>query len=192
MRIRQCSLIIAVLAALGLLQGIANPTYSYAQVLSVRDADMQLMRGVEDQAHIALEILGGLNETDSPQVVVDRIDRYLSKAQHSGELPYNDWHEFYAPFGALWGEQIGRQYGWKWVNIWLDENEGAPRYAVVSPDNSMVIYPFMHLRACITEGATVSISRVFEVVGSEHRKFEFPSGSYTDLLASPAHLLLSK
>ena len=139
------SMAIAVVVAIGVSQGAG--TFAYAQVLSVRDADMQLMHGVEDQAHIALEVLGGLNEADSPQLVVDRIDQYIRQAQDSGDLPNDNWNEFYAPFGALWGEQIGRQYGWNWIKVWLDENEGKPRYAIVSPDSSMVVYPFVHLLA---------------------------------------------
>lgn len=185
----RCSLLVSAAVLLASLGALGMPS-AVAGVISARPADLQLMREVEDQSFLGLEMLGGLQASDAPGRIVDAIDRYVVDLQAKNSVPWDAWYKYYTPLGALWGEEIGRTYDWEWERVWLDENEGQFVYAIVSPDRSMVIYPFRYLIACLEDGKPIAVSRVYQALGDEREGLDFPPGSYTDILANPEVLLM--
>ena len=164
----------------------------YAQVISARKADSYFIKAVEGQSFLGLEMLKGLRASDPPDVIVNAIDKYLVDLQKRESLPKDAWYDVYTPLGTLWGEQIGYAYGWEWERVWLDEDAGEFSHALVSPNRSMVIYPFRHLKECIETDRFVSVSLVFRSLGQNTKLSELPPGSYTDLLANLALLVMSE
>ena len=168
----------------------SNESVVFAEIVSARPADLELMRAVEDQSFLGLEMLGGLKASDSPELIIARIDQYIQELQESDSIPWDAWYEYYAPLGTLWGEQIGRTYGWEWERIWLEEHEGDFVYAIVSPNRSMMVYPFQYIISCVESGRTVAVSQVYRSLGANKRLQELPAGSYTDILSNLAFLVM--
>lgn len=139
---------------------------------------------------MALEILGGLQDDEEPAVVVQAIDKYFVQLQDGRrKLHWDEWHEVYAPLGALWGEQICFKYGWSWYWVWLDEDQGEWRYALMPKDKSLIILPFEHLSSCVDEGRTVSVLRIFEAIEKNPVLGEFGPGDFVDIASNPSLLV---
>ena len=170
--------------------GLVGSQIVHAEVISARKADMELMGAVEDQSFLGLEMLGNLKASDPPEDIIAEIDRYLMSLQERDSIPLDAWYEFYTPLGALWGEQIGRTYGWEWEKVWLDEHKGDFVYAIVSPNRSMVIFPFRYFIDCVESGKTVAVSQVYYALGENRRLLGFPEDSYTDILTNLAYLVM--
>lgn len=162
----------------------------FAEVISARKADSQTMEAVDDQSFLGLEMLGGLSVSDPPGIILAAIEQYLLTLQQSDSLPTDLWNEVYMPLGALWGEQIAYSYGWEWEKVWLDKHQGEFVFAIVSPNQSMVIYPFKHLYECIESGKTVSVSQVYRAIGENKELLKFPEGSYYEILSNLALLVM--
>lgn len=162
---------------------------AFAGVISTRKVDYMTMEGIDDQSFLGLEMLDGLRASDPPEELVAAIDLYFLNLQNSDSQPTDPWHGVVMPLGALWGEQICLKYGWTWENVWLDEHQGDSVYAIVSPDNSMLIYPFKHLFQCLGSGKTVAVSQVYQAIGKNKKLLELPAGSYNDILSNLALLV---
>jgi hypothetical protein len=52
--------------------------------------------------------------------------------------------------GALWGDQVIRQFRWEWIVAAETDSE---RYGVASPDRALVIYPAYFVRECFYDAS---------------------------------------
>ena len=83
--------------------------------------------------------------------------------------------------GAVWAEQMIRQFAWEWVVVIDGDQE---LYAVATPNRSLVIYPSHFIKACLenpTMDCTVALA--FNML-SGGKDPGIPPRSYEDVMAS--------
>jgi len=107
---------------------------------------------LRNYAHSGLQLLR-VSGTAAPATIVEAIDGFVDQwprrepALVTAELARSDdiidlsW-----ALGALWGEQLVREFRWVWTVI----GEGhAERYGVVSADRSVALLPSYFVRECL-------------------------------------------
>lgn len=155
-----------------------------AGVISSHRANLDTMEAIEDQGFLGLEMLHGLRASTAPEELVAAIDLYITSLQQSDDQPTDPLNDVAMPLGCLWGEQICLKYGWEWKKVYLDEHKGDFLFAVVSPDDSMFIYPFNHLKQCLESDTPVAVFQFYQAIGENKELLEFPSGSQYEVLSN--------
>jgi hypothetical protein len=88
--------------------------------------------------------------------------------------------------GAVWGDQLVRQFGWEWTVV-IDG--GHELYAVAAKDRSLVIYPGYYVKACLddpTVDCTVALAFNMLVAG---KITGIPPRSYEDVMSGVMHIV---
>src|SRR6185436_1005296 len=87
---------------------------------------------------------------------------------------------------SLWAEQIVADFGWQWTQIWFDEKTWT--YAIVSPDRSMVIYPYTFVDDCLSGNVEVTIELCFNMLDGG-RIANLPPNGYENIMAGVRHIV---
>ena len=107
---------------------------------------------LRNYAKSALQLLG-VSVAAAPATIVEAIDGFVDQwprrdpALVAAELARSDdiidlsW-----ALGALWGDQLVRQFQWMWTVIGVDDAE---RYGVVPVDRSLALFPAYFVRDCL-------------------------------------------
>ena len=98
------------------------------------------------------DILGFL--TKSTDEIIAGIDELVCSGQKDIESLRKQYDNelIEGVLGALWGDQLVRTFGWKW--IWIEFRNSKVHFhelGVVSPDESLVIYPVSYVMACFDD-----------------------------------------
>lgn len=102
---------------------------------------------IEGSAEEALELLA-LPANTPPEALASAVHE---KALELRDTDLGDEEARYgAMLGALWGEQIRRAYGWRWV-LYAPSPEQKPTYALLSPDDAYVVYPLQRVWGTLRE-----------------------------------------
>jgi hypothetical protein len=111
---------------------------------------------LRNYAQSGLQLLG-VSAKAAPATLVEAIDVFVDQwprrdpALVAAELARaDDIIDLSWALGALWGEQIVRQFHWVWAVV----GEGdAERYGVVAMDRSLALLPAYFVRECLYDGA---------------------------------------
>jgi len=90
-----------------------------------------------------------LDTTAAPADVIEKMQAYVDDLLAQAVPPTDDMPSL--RLGALWGYQVVRQYGWKWVGIeWDDAAAEEPAICVASPNDWFCVPPLMFIDRIIT------------------------------------------
>ena len=64
--------------------------------------------------------------------------------------------------------------------------------AVMPEDQSLILFPFEHMRGCVEEGQPVSVRRIFDAIKFNPRLKEFGPGEHINLGANKTLLVWEK
>jgi hypothetical protein len=117
-------------------------------------------RPLDDTERVEFEIFGekGLallcqQASSDPHVLVDAVDACTYSHQKRNRFFLSRVFrrkttniEKALGLGIVWGNQLVRRFGWEWVCLVIN---GVDRYAVVSPDRSLAVYPTYFIKACL-------------------------------------------
>jgi len=96
---------------------------------------------IADAISEGLEMLG-LDATAAPGVVIETMQAYVDALLEQAAPPEDDMPAI--RLGALWGQAVVRQYGWKWVGLeWDDATAQEPAICVASPSGWYCVPPLM-------------------------------------------------
>lgn len=108
-----------------------------------------------DYAARAWKILGLIGSQTAPAEAVGAVNAWVDayQAKSRGFLARfrkddPQLVDYALGLGAVWGDQICREFGWKWVCVGAGNHE---RYGVASPAHSLVIYPTYFLKECLVD-----------------------------------------
>jgi tetratricopeptide (TPR) repeat protein len=132
------------------------------------------------QADYGRELLGlGKKDPATAQEVVQRIDSYVDAWQDEEiDAADLDIMEVSRGLGALWAQQLIKEFNWGWVCL-----EGAGNlYAVVSDDRGLVINPVYFVKSCFDmPELDCTIMLAFNMM-QEGQFEEIPAQSYENVM----------
>ena len=115
-----------------------------------------------------------LRELELPQAdsLPLAIDQAVYEWQKNGTPPKSaapdiDADDILYAFGIAWGDAVVKKHGWHWANLTFHELDNWEATAIVSPDASLMILLFAHIRACIDGEEEVKIGAALNVIGSD-------------------------
>ena len=98
-----------------------------------------------------LDLLGA-SATATPKQLVEAVDEFVDQWQSRRRgfaaffKPRGDAIEVGRALGVVWGDQIVRHFEWNWICA-IDEDE--ERYAVASPNRSLIIHAPQFIHDCL-------------------------------------------
>jgi hypothetical protein len=117
-----------------------------------RPLDRDVLAEFKSYSQKGLDLLGMSGATE-PDDLVKAIDDFVDNWQNKRRgflaklgLRSGDPIETALALGIVWGNQIVRRFDWSWVCLVTADGE---RYAVVSPDRSLVIYATYFIKECL-------------------------------------------
>jgi hypothetical protein len=149
----------------------------------------ETLQTIKGAAREALDVLPPVGADADPQKLVAAVDDFVYRWQKDRRPPLgdNDVDPDDVPtmLASLWGEQIVADFGWQWTQIWFDSE--AWTYAIVSPDRSLVIYPFTFVDDCLRGDVDVTIELAFNMLdgGTIPQR---PPNTYEDVMAGVRHI----
>lgn len=95
--------------------------------------------------------LVGASADESPETIVDAIDRLLATNPSHADLD-----DLAITLGSLFGEQLRRDLGWEWVYLRarLNATAAGEAFAIVSRDRSLAVLPMITMRKSLDPGAS--------------------------------------
>lgn len=133
-----------------------------------------------------------ISENSPPEDIVLAVDGFVDEWQESepddtdDSSPEEDNVGMALALGIVWGNQIVRKFGWSWVFVTTGQTE---RYAVVSPDRSLVIYPAYFLKKCLDDPAVdCTVMLAFNMQQDDKLAKEVP-GTYADVMRSVVRIV---
>lgn len=109
----------------------------------------------------------GLDESSSPQTVIDSLDAFVDAVQHGERLLPDGIDKDDLPYicGSLWGEQLARQFGWQWATVTFHRHGDTQAPGILSPDRKAAIYPIHFLIGCFRDpGVDCTIALCFNLL----------------------------
>ena len=88
--------------------------------------------------------------------------------------------------GAVWGDQICREFGWNWVCVGAGVKE---RYGVASPARSLAIYPTYFLKECLLDPRKDCTALLAFNMLAAQTVPAFEAGALEDLMAGVARVI---
>lgn len=108
--------------------------------------------------------LVGVSMDDESSVIVDAVDRFLSKPKKSRGLhKIDNWEDRALPIGSLWGSALVREFGWHWASL-TQHDPHFKAIAVVSKSGSLAILPFHYCFCCLEENAVSRVLLAFNML----------------------------
>jgi hypothetical protein len=94
-----------------------------------------------------------LSPNDDPAKIVAAVDAFVFDWQCGDHPSESVLDAEDAPFrmGAVWGEQLGRAFGWEWAMVTFHEHGNSTAPAVLSPDRSLAVYPIHVIMGCLQD-----------------------------------------
>jgi hypothetical protein len=108
-----------------------------------------------------------LDQTASPETVVDAIDAFVDAWQGGKRLPEEQLDPENAPynFGSLWGDQLVRHFKWEWATITFHDHGNSTAPAVLSLDRALAVYPIHFLIGCFQNpGVDCTVALSFDML----------------------------
>lgn len=91
--------------------------------------------------------------------------------------------------GSLWGEQLVRQFGWRWAWVTFHDHDDSRTIGVFSPDRALAIYPFHFIHGCLRTHAPVTILLAFDILVDGKRVPSLPPGGYENVMDNVHHVV---
>jgi len=118
---------------------------SHAVATPIRD---EYIEPLDDAINEGLELLG-LDIKAAPAEVIEKMQDYVDDLLAQEDPPTDDLPSL--RLGALWGYQVVRAYGWRWVGVeWDDAATEEPAICVASPEDWYCIPPLMFVDRIIS------------------------------------------
>lgn len=117
------------------------------EVLKERPLSKAEAESFKRQTEMGAELLDlGKKSTVTPQEIVQRIDSFVDAWQDAEiDTEELDVMDVSKGLGALWAQQLIKEFKWNWVCL-----EGAGNlYAVVSQDRGLIINPVYFVKSCL-------------------------------------------
>lgn len=149
-------------------------------VLKERPLSKAETENFKRQADFGMEVVGlGKKGAASPQVIAQNVDSYIDSWQDEDiDISELDIMEVAKGLGALWAQQLVKEFKWEWVCL-----EGAGNlYAVVSKDRALIINPVYFVKSCLEmPELDCTIMLAFNMI-QEGQFEEIPEGSFENVM----------
>ena len=119
--------------------------------------------------------------------VVSKIDSTIVDLVFDRETPVSSDKDCDLGLAALWGTQLVKGQDWYWADVVV--NNEFNEVAVISPDKSMIIFPFAFVRGCIGRQCVCTISLCFNMLTDGSAFAQLPSGGYENILLHIRHVI---
>lgn len=131
----------------------------------------------------------GVSTGSSASEILEAINGFVSAPPKKKLFSkVNNWDDRALPLGALWGEQLVREFDWEWTSVTFHDQGDSKAVGVVSSDRSLVVYPFHFIFGCLENKAPVTIMLAFNMLrGGEVPAFE-PRG-FENLMECVHHIV---
>ena len=136
--------------------------------------------------HYGYKLLELKSRDTTPATIVKHLDAVVRELQNdykkgTRKPDGNESVEIALGLGAVWGNQIVREFEWEWVCLKVDDQD----YCVVtSPDRSLFIAPAPFVKQCFDYPATVcTIFYVFELIEA-NALAGLAEGTFANVMAS--------
>ncbi len=137
--------------------------------------------------HYGFKLLELKSRDTTPATIVKHLDYVVHELQNDYKRGIrkpdgNESVEIALGLGAVWGNQIVREFEWEWVCLNFDEQD----YCVVtSPDRSLFIATAPFVKQCFDNPQTVcTIMYVFELIAAEALTGLVAPGTYANVMSS--------
>jgi tetratricopeptide (TPR) repeat protein len=149
-------------------------------VLKERPLSKAETENFKRQADFGMEVVGlGKKGAASPQEIAQNVDSYIDSWQDEDiDISELDIMEVAKGLGALWAQQLVKEFKWEWVCL-----EGAGNlYAVVSKDRALIINPVYFVKSCLEmPELDCTIMLAFNMI-QEGQFEEIPEGSFENVM----------
>lgn len=150
------------------------------------DDTMRLLDLVAEDAAGLLD----LSLSDPPKSIVEAVNECVCDIQKGGGPELSEDEDIVMLLGALWGNQLVKQLGWRWTNIDLtDRDPPFKAIGVVSPDLDKVIYPFNFVSLCLEKDVLVNILLVYNVLVDKPESAVYQPGSCENVMIRIQHIV---
>ncbi len=132
--------------------------------------------------------LVGVKVDAAPKVIVDAINRFLSKPKKAGWFKKVDNWDRALPIGSLWGSAMAREFGWHWADLIQHDHDDFKVIAIVNGDRSLAIFPFHYCFGCLENNVTPTVLLAFNML----KDGAIPpqkAKSYTNLMDGVHHIV---
>jgi hypothetical protein len=145
--------------------------------------DLEMLDDIIEAAYEALDWLGLGDKRPAAGQSVAAIDFYvvdLINQKRKDDSSDGDPEEQAFVLGCLWGQQLVSFLQWEWIKVKFDKSTFV--IGVASPDQSLVIYPFLCLLECLEGDRPVAIYRSFQILTEPGRVPKLPAGGLENVM----------
>ena len=125
-------------------------------------------------------------EKDSPKEIMSKIYGVVVDLIFDKSTPIPTDDNPSVLLGALWGNQLARQFNWYWADVVIDDKYDDT--AMISPNKEMIIFPFSFMRACLEKQCICTVSLAFNML-LENTLSGIRPNSYENIMLSIHHVI---
>ena len=129
----------------------------------------------------------GISADEAPLKIVESLNAYIAKPPRKRKKVDN-WTDRALPLGALWGQQMVREFGWEWAYAIHHDHDGAKFAGVFNKNRSLAIYPFEFVYGCLENQVYPTILLAFNMLVAGKIP-ECEAGSYTNQMDGVHHIV---
>ncbi|MEO1523917.1 MAG: hypothetical protein AAFX06_00695 [Planctomycetota bacterium] len=143
-----------------------------------------LIQAVVGDAMLLLEVDPAI---DTPQEVMQIVNDAVVDLVFEKPNPVSQDENPHLVLGALWGEQMARQFNWYWADVVIDDQ--FEEVAMISPQKEMIIFPFAFTGACIGKQCICTLLLAFNLLLENEKLGECAPGDYENIMLNIHHIV---
>ena len=133
----------------------------------------------------AAALLGVDLNNDSPESIMTKVNEAIVAMALGNPTPVAQDERPDLLLGCLWGAQMARQFNWYWANVVV--NGSIDEVAMISPNQSMIIFPFSFVGACIQKKCICTVELTFNMLQA-NKIGELEPGGYEAIMLRIFHV----
>jgi hypothetical protein len=123
---------------------------------------------------------------DSPKEIVSAVYEVVVDLVFGKPTPVSEDENPHFLLGALWGNQMARQFNWYWANVVIDDKYN--EVAMISPKREMIIFPFSFTRACLEKQCICTILLAFNML-IDNKLGKMEPDTYQNIMLNIHHVI---
>ena len=129
-----------------------NLKHSRPKTHSEKPFSDSMAESLRAEVERGLDLLG-MAPDDEPANIVAAVDAFVYSWQCGDKPPKHVLDTDDAPFtlGAVWGQQLVREFQWEWRTVQFHEHGDIMVPGVLSPDRALAVYPIHFIMGCLQD-----------------------------------------